>query len=283
MSVLITSRSESVLHYLNPLAMVRNLWQHRELIRQFTKREIEGRYKGSFLGLFWSFVNPLVLLLIYTFVFGVVFRTRWSQARTGSLGEFAVIIFCGITVFNVFSESINRASSLIVAVPNYVKKVVFPLETLPISTLCAALFHGSISLLVLLVANLFVNRTISWTLPLLPIVLIPLIFLSLGLMWFLASLGVFVRDIGYSVALVVQVLFFTTPIFYPLEAIPDTARIFVRLNPLTSIVENCRRVILWGDVPSWQGWILWTIATGSMMVLGFAWFMKTRKAFADVM
>jgi lipopolysaccharide transport system permease protein len=282
MATLITARSESVLHYLNPIAMAYNLWRHRDLIRQFTRREIEGRYKGSFLGLFWSFINPLVMLLIYTFVFGVVFKARWSTTGTGSLSEFALILFCGLIAFNIFSECVGRAASIVVGVPNYVKKVVFPLEILPVSVLGSALFHGLVSLTILLAANLLITGTVQWTLLLLPVVALPLLFLSLGLMWFIASLGVFVRDIGYTVALVVQVLFFLTPIFYKLENIPEPFQTFIRFNPLTSIAENFRRVVLWGWMPSWFSFALWTVLTGAVMVLGYAWFMKTKKAFADV-
>src|SRR3989442_326514 len=119
----ITAQVPSLWQYLNPLHLVRNLWHHRDLIRQFTRREIEGRYRGSFLGLFWSFVNPLVLLLIYTFVFGIIFKARWPNANTGNLGEFATTLFCGLIAFNIFSESVSRAANLIVGVPNYVKKV----------------------------------------------------------------------------------------------------------------------------------------------------------------
>jgi lipopolysaccharide transport system permease protein len=278
----ITAQSASPWQYTNPMHLARNLWRHRNLIRQFTRREIEGRYKGSFLGLFWSFVNPLVLLLIYTFVFGIVFKTRWPQSRSGSLGEFALVLFCGLTAFNIFSECVNRAPALIIAVPNYVKKVVFPLEILPVSVLGSALFHALVSLGILLVANLLVRGVLQWTVVLLPLVMLPLVFLGLGLTWFLASLGVFIRDIGYAVALIVQMLFFVTPILYPLEAIPQPMQTIIRLNPLTSIVENFRRVILWGMLPAWTGLGLWLVATGIVMLLGYAWFMKTKKAFADV-
>lgn len=282
MATLITARSESVRRYLNPLAIARNLWRQRDLIRQFTRREVEGRYKGSFLGLFWSFVNPLVLLLIYTFIFGVVFKARWPNAKTDSLSEFAVTLFCGLIAFNIFSECVSRAPSLIVGVPSYVKKVVFPLEILPVSLIGSAVFHGLVSLAILLVTNLVVIGTFRWTIVLLPLVALPLIFLSLGFGWFLASLGVFIRDVGYTVALIVQVLFLMTPIFYPIENIPGPLQSVIRLNPLSSIVENFRRVILWGWMPSWSGLGLWLLATGALMVLGYAWFMKTKKAFADV-
>jgi lipopolysaccharide transport system permease protein len=282
MATLISARAEGIAQYLNPLALARNLWRQRDLIRQFTRREIEGRYRGSFLGLFWSFVNPLVLLLIYTFVFGVVFKAKWPNAKTGSLSEFAITLFCGLIAFNIFSECVGRAATLVVGVPNYVKKVVFPLEILPISTLGAALFHACVSLGILLIAGLLITGALPWTIVLLPLVILPLIFLSLGLTWFLASLGVFIRDIGYTVALIVQVLFFLTPIFYALENIPEPYRGIISLNPLTPIVENTRRVILWGLPPLWSDLAIWVVATGALLLLGYAWFMKTKKAFADV-
>jgi lipopolysaccharide transport system permease protein len=277
-----SARAQSLWQYLNPIHLMRNLWRHRDLIRQFTRRQIEGRYKGSFLGLFWSFVNPLVLLLIYTFVFGVIFKARWPNANSGNLGEFATTLFCGLIAFNIFSECVNQAATLIVGVPNYVKKVVFPLEILPICALGSALFHAIVSLSILLAANFWISGSLHWTLVLLPLVALPQLFLSLGLTWFLASLGVFIRDVNYTVGLAVQVLFFITPVLYPLESIPEPFRSIIRLNPLTSIVENYRRVILWGWLPSWSGLALWLLGNGVVMMLGYAWFMKTKKAFADV-
>jgi lipopolysaccharide transport system permease protein len=286
MATVITARTESAFQYLNPLRLGRSLWRHRSLIRQFTWREIEGRYRGSFLGLFWSFVNPLVMLLIYTFVFGVIFKARWPQAKTNSLGEFAVVLFCGLIAFNTFSECVNRSTGMIVNVPNYVKKVVFPLEILPVSLLGSALFHMLVSLSILMIANLLISGTVYWTLLLLPLIVLPLIFLSLGLAWFLASLGVFIRDVPYTVTLIVQVLFFLTPIVYSADSIkniPSALQVVMRLNPLASIVENFRRVVLWGQQPSWLGLALWLLGTGMIMVMGYAWFMKTKKAFADVL
>jgi lipopolysaccharide transport system permease protein len=282
MAILVTSRAPRLIEHLNPLAITRSLWRHRDLLRQFTRREIEGRYRGSFLGLFWSFINPLMLLLIYTFVFGVVFQARWPQSRTANLQEYALVLFCGITTFNIFSECIGRAPGLIIGVPNYVKKVVFPLETLPVAVLGAALFHALVSLVILLVANLLITGTLHWTLVLLPIVALPLIFLSLGLTWFLASLGVFVRDVNYVIALIVQMLFFTSAIFYAPESLPEPFRSLLGFNPMVAIVENMRRVILWGTLPDWSDLALWLLVTGALMLLGYAWFMKTKKAFADV-
>jgi len=282
-STAISAHSPSVWRYVDPLHLLRNVWSNRDLIRQFTRREIEGRYKGSFLGLFWSFVTPLVMLLIYTFVFGVVFKAKWPNAKTDSLSEFAVTLFCGLIAFNIFSECIGRAVALVTSVPNYVKKVVFPLEILPISVLGAALFHGGVSLSILFVANLLVSGVLQWTLVLLPLVLLPLLCLTLGLTWFLASLGVFVRDIGYTVTLVVQVLFFLTPIFYAVEIIPEPYRAIIGFNPLTPIVEDFRRVMLWGSLPAWGELALLILGSGAVMILGYAFFMKTKKAFADVL
>lgn len=266
----------------HPLALAKHFWRHRSLIAQLTRREIEGRYRGSVLGILWSLVQPLSMLLIYTFVFGVVFHSRWPQARTGGLAEFALIVFCGLIAFGLVSECVNRSPGLIVGVPNYVKKVVFPLETIPVSTLGAALFHMVMSLAVLMGAQLLFTGSLPWTVVLLPVVLMPAVFLSLGAMWLLASLGVFVRDIGQAVGIVMQVVFFATPILYSIEAIPESMRPFILFNPLAPIVENFRRVLLWGTLPSFKGLLLWSLATGAFMLLGYLWFMKTKKAFADV-
>lgn len=276
------TRPPRIWQYLHPAHPLHSLWRHRQLIRQFTRREIEGRYRGSFLGLIWSFINPLVLLLIYTFVFGVVFKARWPHARSDSLSEFSITLFCGMTAFNIFGEVVSRAPSLIVGVPSYVKKVVFPLEILVVSTLGAALFHALVGFTILFGAQLATGSTPGWSIVLLPLALVPLLGLSLGVGWFLASLGVFVRDIGYGVALAVQVLFFLTPIFYAVDQIPEPFHTAIVLNPLTGIVENVRRVMLWGQLPDWPTLVLALASSIVILLLGYAWFMKTKKAFADV-
>jgi lipopolysaccharide transport system permease protein len=275
-------RAHSAARTLNPIAVARSLWAYRNLIYQFTRRDIEGRYRGSFLGIFWSLAQPLFMLLVYTLVFGVIFKSRWPQARTDSLGEFALIAFCGLIAFGLVSECITRAPALIIGVPNYVKKVVFPLETLALSTLGAALFQLGVSLVVLLAAQLVMVGSLPWTVVLLPVVLIPAMFFSLGAMWLLASVGVFVRDIGQLVGIVMQMVFFLTPILYSIEAIPAPLRTLILINPIAPIVENFRRVLLWGTLPSARGLVLWSVVTGIWMLLGYAWFMKTKKAFADV-
>jgi lipopolysaccharide transport system permease protein len=282
MAALSASRPRRRALYLNPIAMARHFWHHRELIMQVTRREIEGRYRGSFLGILWSLAYPLFMLAIYTFVFGVVLKARWPQARTDSLGEFALIVFCGMTAFSLFGDSVSKAPTIITSVPNYVKKVVFPLEILIISDFGTAIFHLSISLIVLVLAQLALGFGIQWTIVLLPIILLPAVFCGLGLMWFLASLGVFIRDVGQLIGILVQALFFFTPIFYSIDAIPEPFQTLILYNPLAPVVENFRRVMLWGTLPSIGGTALWIVVTGILMMLGYAWFMRTKKAFADV-
>jgi lipopolysaccharide transport system permease protein len=281
--VQVTTGSHSVARDLNPLTLARHLWGHRNLIWQLTRREIEGRYRGSFLGIFWSFVSPLVMLALYTFVGGVVLKIRWPASVTGGLGEFALMLFAGLIAYNIFGECVSRATGLIVAVPSYVKKVVFPLELLPVSVLGSALFHGLVSLTVLL-GFTFVHRdTLPWTVLLLPLGALPLILLSMGLSWFLASLGVFLRDLGYAVPLLLQIGFFATPIIYPAESVPERFRAAVLLNPLAWTVECFRTLMFRGAPPDWVGLTVWTAVGTILMMLGYAWFMKTRKGFADVL
>jgi lipopolysaccharide transport system permease protein len=276
------SRADPLSRYLNPLSLFRHLWSHAGLISQFTRREVRGRYPGSFLGVLWSFVNPVVLLATYTFVFGMVFAVRWPQGRVGGLGEFALVLFCGLIVYNLFSECVGRAAGLVVAVPNYVKRVVFPLEILPVSVVGSALFHALMGLAVLLLFKLVLTGGIPATVVFLPLLAVPLVMVSLGLTWFLAGLGVFVRDVGYVVNLGLQVLLFATPIFYPLSEVGPRLRVILSLNPLAYVVENFRRVTLWGVLPDWDGLGIWTLVCGVLMVLGYAWFMKTKRGFADV-
>lgn len=283
MATVISTRSNSIVAHLNPMTLARNLWRHRDLIVQLTRRDIEGRYRGSFLGILWSLANPLMMLLIYTLVFGVIFRSRWPQARSDGLADFALILFAGLTAYTCFSETVNRAAGSVVSVPNYVKKVVFPLEVLPISVLGAALFHMLVSVAVLIVAHLALGGGLPWTIVMLPLVSLPMVFLGLGLAWFVASLGVYIRDIGQAIGIVLQVLFFLTPIFYSIEMIPEPLRSLVLLNPMAPVTENFRRVLLWGDLPSWPGTLWWTLGTAVVMMLGYAWFMTTRKGFADVL
>ncbi|MEW5975379.1 MAG: ABC transporter permease [Acidobacteriota bacterium] len=267
-------------HEISPWFPLITLARNQYLVRELVKRDVVGRYRGSVLGLLWSFCHPLVMLLVYTFVFGVVFRSRWSGMGQSQL-ELAMILFTGLTVFTLFSELINRSPVLIVSNVNLVKKVVFPLEILPYVALGTSLFHTLVSFLILLTVGLIANGTVVPTFFLFPVVLFPLLPLSLGISWFLASLGTYLRDAAQAVAVITQVLLFMTPIFYPISAVPEEVRIVVRWNPLAFIVEQMRRVVVLGQVPDWTGLVL-SLAFGVFVSwLGLIWFQKTRNGFAN--
>ena len=261
----------------------KSLFKNRQLIYQMVKREVVGRYKGSLFGIAWSFFNPILMLTIYTFVFSVVFKARWGVGGSDSKTEFALILFVGMIVYGFFAEVINRAPTLILSNANYVKKVVFPLEILSVVGVGAALFHCLISLSVLIAAFVIINGTLSWTIVCIPFVLLPLMIFTLGVSWMLASLGVFVRDVGQSIGIFTAVLMFLSPVFYPISAIPKSLQIWILLNPLTFIIEQAREVLIWGQLPNWGGLGIYTLVSLLVLWLGYAWFQKTRKGFADVL
>ena len=257
-------------------------WRNRQLIVQLTKRDVLGRYRGSLLGLAWSFFIPLLMLAVYTFVFSVVFKARWGVAGDDKV-SFAIIIFVGLIVHGLFAECINRAPSLIVSNPNYVKKVVFPLEILPSVALGSALFHAGVSLVVLLTAQFLLTQRLPWTVIIFPIVLLPLLLSTTGFAWLLSALGVYVRDIGQTTGILTTVLMFLSPLFYPISVLPEKYRIWLHLNPLTFIIEEGRNVLIFGRMPNWSGWTLALVASTLISAGGFWWFQKTRKGFADVL
>ena len=277
-------------HFINPhraqptslLALFRSLIKNRQLIFQMTKREVVGRYKGSVFGLTWSFLHPILMLAIYTFVFSVVFKARWGVSSTDSKTQFAILVFVGMIVQGLFGEVLNRAPSLILSNANYVKKVVFPLEILPVISMTAALFHAIISLLVLLVAFIFINGYLSWTVIFIPLILAPYVILVLGLAWALASLGVFMRDVGQTIGILTTVLMFMSPVFYPVSALPPRLQSWILINPLTFIIEQIRSVLVEGQLPDWSGLGVYSLIALMIMLLGYTWFQRTRKGFADV-
>lgn len=265
------------------MALSKSIWRNRQLIVNMTRREVMGRYKGSVAGLAWSFFNPVFMLTVYTFVFSVVFKARWGIGGVESKSQFAVVLFVGMIVHGLFAELLNRAPGLILSNVNYVKKVVFPLEILPVISLGVALFHSMISLGVLLLAFVIFNGYLHWTAVLVPIVLLPLVILSLGFAWMLASLGVFLRDVGQIVGLVTTVMMFLAPVFYPITALPEQFRPWLMANPLTFIIEQAREVVIWGRMPNWLGLGVFALIATTVTWLGYAWFQKTRKGFADVL
>lgn len=266
---------------LGPWSVFQSFWRQHHLILQMSKREVLGRYRGSLLGLFWSFIQPLLTLAVYAFVFGFVFKARWGIERETGL-DFVLILFAGLTVHALLAENLSRAPTLILANANYVKRVVFPLEALPWIALCASLFHAFLAFGVLLTIYVLGHLTLQWTAIFLPVVLFPLAIMTIGLSWFLASLGVYIRDIGQAIGIVVTVLLFLCPIFYPSSVLPEPIRGLIYLNPLTLIVDQTRAVLLWGQPPDFAALSLYFLVSALVAWLGFLWFQKARRGFADV-
>jgi len=256
-------------------------FSNRFLIFQMIKREVLGRYKTSMFGLMWSIVTPLIMLLIYIFVFSVIFKSRWGE-NTNSL-DFAGILFTGLIIYQFFSECMNRAPLLIIENINYVKKIVFPVEILPWVAMGSALFHFMVSIFVLIVYILVVQGGIEWTAFLLPVVLLPFVFLVIGLMWILAPIGVYVRDVAQFVGLITMGMMFLSPVLYPASAFPESYEIIFYLNPLTFVIEQSRNVLLWGEWPDFYGLGIYYMISICFVVVGFAWFRKTRQGFSDVL
>lgn len=267
----------------SPKEMAESVWRNRSLIFQLTKREVLGRYRGSVAGLGWSFLHPVLMLAIYTFVFSQVFHARWpGLAEHQSTADFALVLFVGMIVHGIFAECINRAPGLILSNVNYVKKVVFPLEILPCVAMGSAVFHGGISVLVILSAQMLLHESLPWTAIMFPLVLLPLLCATMGTAWFLSALGVYVRDIVQATGIVTTILLFISPVFFPVSAVPPQFQLWLNLNPLTFVIEAGRNSLIFGRVFDWMGWTCYLIASLAVACAGFWWFQKTRRGFADV-
>lgn len=272
----------SARHSISPIALARVTVRNRDLLKGLIVREVIGRYRGSVMGLLWSFFNPILMLAVYTFVFSYVFKARWSDSD-GSKTEFALVLFAGLMVFNMFAECCNRAPLLITGNVGYVKRVIFPLEILPIISLGSSLFHLLVSFIVWLVFHSVFIGIPPLTSALLPVVVLPLILMTLGFSWILASLGVYLRDVAQVISVVTLVLMYLSPIFYPVSLMPEQYRPFMNLSPLTPTVEQARNVLMWGKGLGWSSWSISMLVGMLVAWLGFAWFQKTRRGFADVL
>lgn len=259
-----------------------SIYNNRQLLWALIKRDIIGRYKGAIMGLMWSFFNPLVMLAVYTFVFGEIFKSRWVS-DVGSKASFALVLFCGLLVFNLFAECVTKAPLLIVSNVNYVKKVVFPLEILPIVVYGAAFFHLCIGFVVWLIFYMLLLGSPKFTMIFFPLILLPVSFFALGVSWFLASLGVYLRDIGQVIGVATSALVFLSPIFYPISSLPPDYQMLMYANPLTWVIETARDVLMWGKQPDWYQLGQMTLVSLLVAWAGFVWFQNTRKGFADVL
>jgi len=268
-------------HRASPRAMLGHGRHNRALIMSLIRRDIASRYRGSALGMVWSVLNPLLMLAIYTFVFSQVFKMRWGAASAPS--EFALMLFAGMLVFNFFSETVSRAPGLITGTPNLVKKIVFPLEVQAYVVIGSALFQSLVSLVVLLGAHLLMKGMPPATALLIPVIFVPLSLMCLGFVWLLSALGVYLRDIGQLVGHVIMMTMFLSPLFYPETAVPARFRTFIDINPLAILIAQSRKVLILGEWPDWDTLAWFTLFAFAFASLGFWWFQRTRKGFADVL
>ena len=266
-----------------PYHVIRYAWRQRSLFFKLLGRDFAERYRGSYLGMLWSFILPLLSLLVFTFFFGVIFKMRWAGLDNASLGSLGLVLFIGLALYNFFAEGVSRAPGLIVGRTNYVKSIVFPLEILPAVMVSSAFLILAATLLLILVVQAGWGTGLSGAVWLLPIVLLPLITFVLGLSWFLAALGVYIRDIQHLIVPLVQLMMFLSPVFYPISALPEGLQSWLRLNPLAVVIEQTRGLILFGHAPDWMSYCGCLAVSLMVMLLGLGWFSRTRKGFADVL
>lgn len=265
-----------------PWDIVRHFLRHRDLITHFTRREVLGKSQGSFFGPLWSVLEPLLLLAIYTFVFGVLFKGNWDNLDQQNWATYGIVLFSGLVPFSIFAQSVAAAPQVVTANPSYVTRVVFPLEILPVVRVLAVTCRMLPAYGVLLAGMWIFLGPPSWTVLLLPVVVLPMICYALAATFFLACLGVFVRDLAVAMALVVRVSYYLSPVFYPLSRIPAPARTWIQLNPLAGILENCRGVMIYETIPNGLAWGMSLVMSMLAMWLGYALFMSLKRAFADV-
>jgi lipopolysaccharide transport system permease protein len=264
-------------------AVWRPLWElpsRFELIRSLARRELVARYKGSVLGVLWAIVTPVVMIAIFTFIFAGVFNARFGTSK--SPWDYAIYLFCGLLPWNMFQETLVLSSSTIVAHSNLVKRVVFPLETLPIAQALSGLGTQIFGTVALLVALLIIRHEVHLTTLWLPVLVIPQLIATLGAAWLIASLGVFLRDISQGISLFLMAWMYLTPIIYPESIVPPQYRFYISLNPFTALVRSYRRILVEGTSPDWRGLGYFTAFALVCFVFGYWWFAKTRKNFADV-
>lgn len=257
--------------------------RNRKLIFLMAQREVLGRYRGSILGIAWSFFNPLMMLGVYTVFFSYIMKSRWGVGQDAGHADFSIVLFVGLIIHGLFAECFSIAPLLITGNANYVKKVVFPLDIFPWIAIGSALFHAGISVIVLLLLQFILGGSLHWTIIFFPLIVAPFILFILGFTWLLASLGVYIKDIGQATGMIVSIMLFASPVFYPTSILPSQIQALVMLNPLTFIIEESRKVLLFGEIPNWSGLGIYALVSMLFMWTGFWWFQKTRKGFADVL
>lgn len=276
----ITPDQGKFINFLNPILIIKVFIKNRELVRQIVLRELRTRFRTGYLGPLWLFINPLIQVGIYWFVFTTIFHSRWSTSGSGSIHS-ALMLFSGLIAYNIFSDIVNRSPTLISTNKNLVKKVVFPLEILNVGIVVGAFVQSVISISVLLVMKLVGEGAIPGTVFLLPFVYIPLILFSLSISWFVAMLGVFVPDISNIVRIVLQFLFFLSAVFYPISAVPEAFQWAFKINPVAQAVEGFRDILVIGDIGSMYDMFWLTLISLVLVLTSYALFSSTEKAFSD--
>ena len=268
---------------LNPWAIFRDLYLNRELLWQFTVRNVQIKHKGSYFGLLWSAFTPLLMMGLYYFVFGIIFQRTYGMLDDESGTDFALGLFLSLTLYQFVAEALMGAPQIIVSSPNLVKKVVFPLSVLPVATIGAAFFHFLVSLLLVFLGMLIFGRGLELANLWLAAIVLPLVLLTMGLTWLLSSLGVFFRDIGHFMQVVTSILLYGSAVFYSTSMIPAEAWSIMKFNPLIHVIDMSRSVLLW-DMPLNLMDLSYLYLTAIVaFVLGYAVFQKLKSAFADVM
>lgn len=262
--------------------------QHLYLLIRLARREVLSRYKNSALGLVWAIIQPFAMLLVYSFVFSVVLKARWSvqgggdAELSGHVG-YALTLFCGLLVFNLFAENANRAPGLIFENPNYVKRMVFPLHLIPLSVLAGALLNMLIGLAIVAVWVQCLRPLWPGALLALPFAIFPLLLFSIGCAWLLSAVGVFFRDLTNVLPPLTQLLLFLSPVFFPIEALPAALRGYLRINPLAHVMENIREIIIYNRWPSLEGIILQTLLSGCFALAALYVFKRLSPRFSDAL
>jgi lipopolysaccharide transport system permease protein len=263
------------------LTIFPDIWQKRELIKQFTMRDLNNRYKGSFLGVLWSMLTPLLMLAIYSVVFTQVFKVRWMVSGVDQ-GNFTLMIFVGMIIYQIFSESLGRAATVIAGYSNLIKKVVFPAEVLPISVVLSGLINAMLGMVVLVAAVPIAGERLSLTMLYLPLVLLPLLLLTMGLVFLVAVLGVFIKDMNNIISILVTAIYFMSPVFYSVSMVPPRFQLIMHINPLTDIIENTRNIIIYGQPPAWHSYLYVLAASLAIFIAGYLFFINKKELFADV-
>ena len=261
--------------------MIRKLRDNKYLISQLVKKSIKKRYQGSVFGMLWTWIVPILMLTVYTFVFSVVFQARWGENEIDKF-QFALMMFCGLSVFNIISDVMSRATVLIASNSNYVKKVIFPLELLPFVETCTALFFCIINLIILVLARLVLYSKISPFVPLVILAIVPVFLFAFGMGLLLSSISVYLKDIGSIISVIIMILMYMSPVFFSLSSVPEDFQIVCTVNPITYMIENMRNILLYDRPLDICYYALSLVAASIVYVIGYTVFKKAKGGFADV-